>query len=230
MDIRLNAAQYSSVPNGADGFPVLARGMRDGSLSTADFLNLKCMEGRVFQVDVGAFSTGIRGGGAGDAYDQDQPEAFIGIPTGTTMILNRVAISLHTPLLATDADECECLIAVDRAATVTIGTTQTTETALNMRTDNPRSSNCSCYSAATANITNPTLGIELGRKVITGDMNGNPANALWGDFNYVYEPKVKPIIVGPAALYVYWGCTVAAGVPGFAQIQWVEVPSTDITG
>jgi hypothetical protein len=185
------------------------------------------MEGRMFQVDVGAFSTPIVGGGNGTIIDQDQPEAFISVPSGTTIFLNRVAVQCQTPLLATDADEAEILVAVDRAAATTIGTAQTTETALNMRTDNKRSSNCSCYSAATANITNPTLGIELARKVITGDINGTPANALWGELDLVYEPKVKPIIVGPAAVYVYWGGTVATS--GFAQIQWVEVPSTDIT-
>jgi hypothetical protein len=228
VDIRLRASQYSAVPNGADGFPVEARGTRDGSQSTADWLQLKALEGRVFQVDVGALSTPILGGGAGTIIDQDQPEAVISVPTGTTIMPVRIAVQCQTPLLATDADESEILIAVDRAAACPFAGTWTAETALNMRTDNPRTSNCTCKSACTVNETNPTLGIELAHKVITGDMNGTPANALWGTLDLVYEPKVKPIIVGPAAVYVYWGGTVATNA--FAQIQWAEVPSTDITG
>lgn len=227
-DIRLQAAQYATVPNGADGFPVVARAMRDGSLSVADWMNLKNMEGRVFQVDVGAFSTPITGGGAGTVLDADQPEALISIPSGTTMILNRVAVQCQTPLLATDADEAEILVVVDKDVAWDGTGTMTAETPLSIRTDQKRTSNCTAKSAVTGDITvAPTADIELARAVITGDMNGTPANALWGLLDLVYEPVVKPIIVGPAMLVVYWGGTVAT--KGFAQIQWAEVPSTDIT-
>jgi hypothetical protein len=228
MDSRFKAAQYANVANSADGFPVDARAMRDGSLSVADFLNLKNMEGRVFQFDIGAFSTPIVGGGNGTILDADQPEGLLSVPSGTTIILNRVAIECQTPLLATDADECEILVSVDKDVAWDGTGTATAETPISFRTDGKRTSGCTCKSAFTADITTaPTSDIELARKVITGDMNGTPANAIWGQLELVYEPKVPPIIVGPAQVMVYWGGTVATS--GFAQVQWAEIPSTDIT-
>lgn len=228
MDSRFKAAQAANVPNSADGFPVEARAMRDGSLSVADFLNLKNMEGRVFQFDIGAFSTPIVGGGNGTIMDADQPEGLLSIPTGTTVLLNRVAVQCQTPLLATDADESEILIAIDKDIAWDGTGTATAEVAKAFRTDDKIASGCTCKSAFTTDITtSPTSDIEVARKVITGDMNGTPANALWGSLDLVYEPKVPPIIVGPAMVMVYWGGTVATS--GFAQVQWTEIPSTSIT-
>ena len=226
-DIRFRAAQYANVPNTADGFPTEARSTRGGDLSVADWLNLKNMEGRIFQMDVGTFSTPITGGGAGTILDADQPEGVIGVPSGTTIILNRVAVQCQTPLLATDADEAEILVAVDKDICYAGTGTATAETPLALRTDQKRASVCTCKSAFSGDITvAPTSDIELARKVITGDINGTAANALWGVLDLVYEPKVPPIIVGPATVMVYWGGTVAT--TGFAQVQWAEIPSTDI--
>jgi len=228
VDIRGQAAQYGNVQNAADGFTVPLRTMREGSLSVADWLNLKNMEGRVFQVDVGDFSTPIVGGGNGTILDADQPEYAMAVPTGTTIILNRVAVQCQTPLLATDADEAEILVIIDKDIAYAGTGTATAETPLSIRTDQKRTSACTCKSAFTADITvAPTADIELARKVITGDVNGTAVNALWGVLDLTYEPKIPPIVVGPATVCVYWGGTVATS--GFAQIQWTEISSTDIT-
>jgi hypothetical protein len=225
-DIRLRASQYGSVSNGRDGFPVEARGTRDGSASVVDWLNLKALEGRVFQMDIGAFSTQVAGDGT--VLDADRPVGLISIPSGTSILLNRVGVTCKTPLIATDADEAEILVAVDRTQAWDGAGTCAAEVALAIRTDNKRTSTCTCKSAFTADITTtPILGIELARKVITADVNGTAANALWGDLSLDYEPNVRPVIVGPAMVMVYWGGTVA--VTGFGQVQWTEVPSTDIT-
>lgn len=183
------------------------------------------LEGRGFHVDVGAFSTPIVGGGNGTIVDQDQPEGSISVPSGTTIIPIRISVQCQTPLLATDADESEILIAWDQAAAIDAGTS-TSETALKMHDGSGVTSLCTCYGAHTANCTNPTLSVELARKVVTGDMNGTPANALWGVLDLVYEPAVPPIIVGPASLIVYWGGTVATS--GFAQIEWLEFLTADL--
>jgi len=183
------------------------------------------LEGRGFHVDVGAFSTPIVGGGNGTVLDQDQPEAGISVPTGTTIIPIRVHVQCQTPLLATDADESEILIAWDQAAAIDAGTS-TTETALKMHDGSSVTSRCTCYSAFTGNCTNPTLSVELARAVVTGDMNGTPANALWGKLDLLYAPEAVPLIVGPASLIVYWGGTV--GTSGFAQIEWLEYYTADI--
>jgi len=226
-DIRGQAAQDSNVQVAADGFPVPARALRDGTLAGIDWRAIKVLEGKAFHVDVGEFSTPIVGGGNGTVIDLDQPEFCISVPTGKSIMPLRVSIQCQTPLLATDADEAEILLAVDKAAANAGDGTATTETSVNMRTDAPSSSSCTCKSAFTADTTDPVLGVELARKVIVGDMNGTPANALWGVLDMVYEPVAPPVIVGPAAVYGYWGGTVANS--GFAQVEWIEFDSSSVT-
>ena len=226
-EVRGRASQYTAVQAGSDGLPVDARAMRDGTLAGIDWKTIKVVEGRGYHISIGAFTTPITGGGSGTAIDIDQPEGIISVPNGTAIMPLRVHVQCQLPLLATDSDESEVLIAVDRTAVVTIGTTQTTETAYNMRTDNPRTSACSCYSAATADITDPTLGIELAHAVVIGDVQGTAANANWGQLECLYEPVTPLIIMGPACLYVYWGGTVAT--TGFGQIEWLEFNETDFS-
>ncbi|MCK9598827.1 MAG: hypothetical protein M0R06_07310 [Sphaerochaeta sp.] len=177
-------------------------------------------EGKGFHIDIGALSTGITGGGAGTVVDLDQPEGIISVAAGYVLVPLRIQVNCHMPLLATDADECEILIAVDRAAAYAGDGTVTTETAVNMKTGASATSNATCASAATADITDPTLGMELARKVITGDVQGTPATAIWTPLEVLYEPACPPILVGPCAIYIYWGGTVA--VTGFAQVEWLE--------
>lgn len=196
------------------------RSTRDGALFTADWRLAGIMDGRAYMMNVGAFSTPITGGGAGTILDQDQPEGIISVPSGKAIVPVRIHVQCQAPLSVTDNDESEILIAVDRAAAWAGDGTVTTETALNMRTDNPRSSSCSCASAATANITNPTLGIELAHSVMVADVQGTAATVVVTKHELLYEPSVPPIIVGPAAIYLYWGGTVATS--GFAQAVWLE--------
>ena len=221
-DMRLKGTNDLSVTN--EGNWISANALLDGTLVDVPWQQALINKGYGFHVSIGAFSTPITGGGAGTIFDQDQPEGIISVPSGAAIIPVRFHVQCHTPLLATDADEAEILIAVDRTAAYDGTGTVTSETIFNMRTDNPISSVCTSVSAATANVTNPTLGIELAGKRVTGDMNGTPANALWGELECLYEPKFGPVIKGPAAVYIYWGGTVAT--PGFAQLQWIEIPST----
>lgn len=190
-----------------------------------DWKQRAVLQGRGFHVDVGAFSTPI----VGDTtiIDLDRPVGAISVPTGTTMIPIRIHAQCQTPLLATDADEAEILFGVDIAAANTFAeTTHVDETILKMYLGKGTSL-CDAISAQTANMTvAPVIGMELARAVVTGDMNGTPANALWGRLDLLYEPKVSPVLVGPCALYIYWGGTVQ--VSGFAQIEWLEYLSSDI--
>lgn len=201
----------------------------DGALNTMEWRQARIWEGRGFHVSIGAFSTPITGGGAGTVFDQDQPEGVISVPTGTAILPIRIHVACQVPLLATDADEAEILIAVDRlAASNASGSTGTAETVYNMRTDLAASgSNVTATSANTSNITNPTLDLELAHEVITGDVQGTAATALWTPLKLLYEPVAPPLIVGPAALYIYWGGTVAT--TGFAAVQWIEVPTPPTT-
>jgi hypothetical protein len=177
-------------------------------------------EGRGFHVDVGAFSTPIVGGGNGTILDADQPEACISVPSGTSIVPIRVHVQCQNPLIAADNNEIEILLAAD-IASAGGGGTATAETPVCLNTGLSKTSKCTCNSAYTGNATaEPTLGLELARKVKIGDVQGTAANALWGDLELLYEPLGPPKLVGPCALYLYWGGTVATS--GFAQIEWLE--------
>jgi len=184
-------------------------------------------DGKGFHVDVGAFSTPVAGGGASAVIDLDRPRGLISVPTLTTIIPIRVSVQCQTPLLATDADESEILVGVDITQVWDAAGAATAETALKMKVSHTNTSACTCKSIFTGNITtSPVLGMELARTVLTGDVQGTAANALWGKLDLLYEPLTSPIITGPAMLLVYWGGTVAT--TGFAQIEWIEYTTTDL--
>jgi hypothetical protein len=191
-----------------------------------DWKQRAVLQGRGFHIDIGAFSTPI----VGDTtiIDLDRPIAAVAVPSGTSIFPIRVHAQCQTPLLATDADEAEILLGVDiTAANNFAETTHTNETALKMYLGHSVSSSCDCISAQTADMTvAPIIGMELARSVITGDINGTAANALWGKLELLYEPKALPLLVGPCTMYLYWGGTVQ--VSGFAQIQWLEYLSAEI--
>lgn len=204
-----------------------ARATRDGTLYAAPWVQALVLEGRAFHFDVGTFSTPIVGGGAGTIIDLDQPEAVLSIPSGTSIMPLRISVQCQPPLSATDNDEIEILVAVDRTAAAVADGTKTAETIFNLRTDNPASSLCTATSAYTADVTDPTLGIELARRVSLADVQGTAATVVVREFtlDYPLPGQHAPIIVGPASLWVYWGGTVATS--GFAQIEWAEFDTSD---
>jgi hypothetical protein len=215
-----------------DGSAIRQYGSRRGEAYGMDWVQAAILEGYGFVANVGALSTPVVGGGNGTIVDLDQPEFGMIIPAGKTIVPIRIAIQLTTPLAATDADEVEAVGYVDvTAATVAAaldGTWTTTTTPTNMRIAlvNRNSSDCTVKSGCTADTTDPTESIDLFHMQLTADMNGTPANAMWNRPELVYEPKNPPYIVGPASMFIHWGGTVA--VSGFAQIFWLELPSTQL--
>lgn len=209
-------------PDGAMGALRLSR---KGELFTAGWLQAAIFEGKAFTATVGAFSTPVAGGGAAAILDIDRPRVAISVPSGKAILPYSVKVQCQVPLLATDADESEILLGVDKDVAAVAGTS-TTETPLNLRTDSAEVSGCTCTSIHTADLsTAPTVDFELDRAVITGDMNGTPGfAAFWTPLKLDYQPCVVPLIVGTATLLVYWGGTVAT--TGFAQVTWVELNSS----
>ena len=216
----------STSPQGLDA-------SRAGELYTYDWKQRRIAEGYGYIVTVGAFSTPIVGGGNGTIIDLDQPECIINVEDGKVLVPLRFHVQTQQPLLATDSDETEILIAVDRTAKWVVDGTYTAETAFNLRTDNPNSFTGTVGSAFTADMLATTgadavLGIELARSVNVGDVNGTPGFAAFNTkHELLYEPINPPMIVGPAAIYVYWGGTVATS--GFAQLAFLELPDSEIS-
>lgn len=188
-------------------------------------------------VTVGAFSTGIVGGGAGTVLDQDQPELAIGVPPGYTIRPIRIHAQVQTGLVAADNDENEALVAVDVYGLWQGDGTSTAETPQNLRTDLKGGSACRVGSAFTGNMTTtrtdntsaaPILDLELARTVQTVDiiLATGGDGTLMKELNLLYEPMIPPYIVGPATVLVYFGGTVAT-IGGFIEAAWVEGRSED---
>jgi hypothetical protein len=172
---------------------------------------------------VGALSTPIVGGGNGTILDLDQPEFGISIPSGYTCIPLRLHVAAQIALLAADSEESEILIAADVAAKWAGDGTVTTGVPKNMRSNVSAACPLSTFSAATGDITDPVLGHELAHAVKIGDVQTAVGTTLT-DLVLLYEPTRPPIFIGPAAIYGYWGGTVAAS--GFANLDFLAVPST----
>lgn len=217
-------ANTENVSLSSEGLWTAQRGTKDGSSFTADFKLGAVMAGQGFHMTVGALSAPIVGGGAGTIVLLAQPEAIISVPLGTSMMPLRIHVQCETPLIAVDDNESEIIIGVDGGKAYDGTGTKVTEVAFNMLTNKADDgAACSVFSAVTANMTAAVLDMELARAQIVADVQGAVANALWGKLDLLYEPKTPPIIVGPAALYVLWGGTVATS--GFAQLQFIEFDS-----
>ena len=209
--------------------------LRDGPPArSVDWRQRAIVSGYGGHVSIGALSAPITGGGAGTVYDPEQPEGVLSASVNYTLVPLRITVQCQVPLLAADADESEILVAADRLAAWPGTGTRTDEPIYNMFTNGgPLAATGSqvpgvvAASAFTGDTATPTLDMELDRSVITGDVQGTPASALWTPLGLLYEPVVPPFIVGPAAIYIYFGGTVATS--GFAQCQFLCIPNRELS-
>jgi hypothetical protein len=223
--VRRNAGSLTSAdgtaPEGLDA-------SRYGELFQGpNYIERRSLAGKAFVVTVGAVSTPIQGGGAGTVIDPEQPELRICIPANTICIPTRIVVTLKTPLAATDSDIIESFIGIAQGVDAT--GSGTAETIQNKRGDLlATGSNATVTSAMTGDAITPTIHTEIEHLLLTADMNGTPANAMWNAPKMVYELKsgMAPYLIAGASgatLYVYWGGTVATS--GYCTVEWVEFPS-----
>lgn len=221
LDTVLKAKDFSATPVDAE-----VRSLFSSALS-ANWRQAMVARGFGWHTDVGAFSTPAAGGGAAAIIDQDRPNLLVSVPTGWVLVPLRVHVACQIPLTAADSDESEILIAADIAAAAAGITTQTVvETPTNMRSNVTSGCPFITYSTLSANITNPTLGLELGHAVKTAEYQTD-VGRNWTDLALLYEPLRPPFIVGPACLYVYYGGTIAT--TGFINADFLAVPSSLVT-
>ena len=199
---------------------------------TAWTINDLIARGYAYHITIGAFSSPITGGGAGTIIDQNQPEGVVSVPGGYTLIPIRFSAQCQVPLLATDSDEVEILLALDSTADWAGDGTATAESPLNLAKmgfapEKGDGAPLQVASAFSADMTRrgggePTLDMEIARKVKIGDVQGVAATSFWTALELLYEPLHPPYFNGPCALYLYWGGTVAT--TGFAQMDVAVVP------
>ena len=222
--IKGNARQTSSVQHVSEGADVYLKMLRDGSMATTDAIQALIYEGLGYMTFEGVLSTPAAGGGVAAVVDADRPNLTLGIPDGYTMLLFRLHGQALTPLLATDADESEMVLGVHVGTKITVAAA-TALTPRNLKTGLGSGSQIDAQKTHSTNIaTSPTLEMELAHAIAVGDMNGIPANALWGYLDLLYEPRYVIPIKGPSTVIFYRGGTVAT--TGFTQAFWIEAPST----
>lgn len=222
VDVALKLTDYAATPA-----EVSLRSLLGGAL-VADWRQALIARGYGWNVTVGGFRSGtdtaITGGGAGTIMDLDQPEFGISVPSGYTLIPHEFHIQVRPGLQTTDSHVTDILVAVDRTAAYAGDGTVTSETALGLRTNVTSGCPATCFSAATADITDPVLDIELIRSTKLTDVQGTAATVNLMDHVVDYVPQFPPLVVGPGAIYGYWGGSIAA--VGFAQLNFIVIPSS----
>ena len=227
MDVR-------NILRSLSGGDIQQRGSIFGSAMVSHELHQMIAQGMGRVVTVGAFSTGIVGGGVGTVLDAQQPELAIAIPGGVTIRPLFCHIQVQPGLIATDLDENEAVLSVDVLGMWTGDGTFTSEQPVNMRTDLGRGSICRVGSAFSGNMTTtnaagtaaaPVRDLELDRVVETVDISSAVAVNVH-QLTMKYQPEYPPMLVGPATVLVYFGGTVA-NIGGFCQLGWVEGRNED---
>lgn len=218
VDAVVKGMSYDSTPVETDLKVLL------GGMVNADWRQALIARGFGWNVTVGTGVTPIQGGGAGTVFDLDQPEFGISIPSGYTCIPYEFHIQALPGLQTTDSHVTDIIVAADLTAAYAGDGTVTTETPRNLRTNTSGNCPLTCFSAATADITDPVLTFDLARRSILTDVQGTAATVNLNQLALDYEPRNPPFIVGPAAIYGYWCGSIATN--GYAQLNFIAIPST----
>ena len=129
-----------------DGQFLAVRGSRDGAPIVMDWKLAMAMEGRVFHAGAGIDLTPITSA----AFDQDQPDFWLSVPSGTTILPLRVEVAVLSAEEGTDG-----AFVIDRvtaAPSTSAGAAPDTVITCT-RTDLPRTSNVTARQLADANLT-----------------------------------------------------------------------------
>ena len=219
-------AQQNSPALAAEGpnSKVPWRGTRDGLGMTIGWKEALVKEGRVFQITVGAVAAGVLGGGAGTVIDQNQPEFGISVPNGTALILLEAWIGFGTDLNAA-GEVAQAMIWADTAAAWAADGTTTEEIPANLISSGGVGNVATAFSAATGDITTPTESRLLA--VAAWGASGPTTGGGPGNYTLHYVADVPEILMGPCAIYGYWGATGAA--TGWATVKFAQVPEARYT-
>jgi len=222
--LKLKARQTSAISTASEGADVYARGLRDGTILTAEWILAQTIRGRLMCAQAGLLTTAITWT-ATATNDQTKPAMFIDVPSGTTIF--PLEISLYMEAYGSDA-LFECA-AMTGTGGVSAGGTAMAIT--NMRTDAPYSTNCTATSditggtACTANISSFwATGLQMTATIASAD-DASPRQESLHVWRYK-DSGYCPIVVGAGQLMVTQGSQAGTG---FGKIIFIEVPTTEIT-
>ena len=194
----------------AEGLYVDLAASRQGATITLDQLLAWAIDGRTFHAQQGDAGTLVDF--AETAYDEDQPQFALRVPTG------RIVIPLSLIVTFQDQAGTDTHV-VWSTATNDIGNgTSTAATVSAMRRDAPHSSGCTARSLYTANATAATGLIEIARFLDPFVAAAGTMKRL--DWN-IRTAAAIPILVGPATLQMHTFATGTAPA-GFGEYVWAE--------
>jgi len=194
--------------------PALGRG---GALVVSDLIGEATLRGRTFHAQQGDAATLVDF--VETAYDEDQPQFALRVPTGVTVIPLSLIVTMQDQA-GTDNH------IVWSTATNDIGNgTSTGLTVTPMRTDQPHQSQCTARSLYTANATAATGLIEFARFVdpFAAASTAPRPRYAWN----IREAAAIPVLVGPATLQAHIVAT-TDGPQGFGEYVWLEAPTPNL--
>lgn len=205
---------YSAHPDGTAG---AIRLNRRGEIVTNDFIQQAILDGRGFNFANIAPDTLITGS---TSYTNSDPCLLVTIAEDTTMI----PFYLHIGIEDAGSTDNHITIGFDTADLYVSGGGTAGSTVNNLRSDAPVTSLTTyAKNGATAIvITDPGAG----ERIIYHHINPfqDEADKLY-EINW--EPRVCPVLVGPASFFVY---VYGASAPTFEySLQWIEIPTVSVT-
>jgi len=224
-DLRVKTGTSAVVYGDNDTTPVDVRATRDGAMFTVPWLTGLALEGRCFGINVGADTTPLA---FTAGFTATKPEAYITVPTGTTIIPVLIEVAMED---TSSISVIDCVATLSAVIDTSPGGNSLT--IHNMRTDKPRKSLCTATSIVTTG-TAPYTGnfLEFWRGTAGVVPDGyNSATAQTSELNSktswcVSDALAPPVIVGPGSLSVW--CSLADGTTGWIIVIWAEVPSNSI--
>lgn len=212
-DMYVVAATTTAVQRVSEGANIRARGLRDGTLGVADWLELLAAEGRIFTAGFGSVATPL----TFLATAALRPDAWLRVPSGTTILPLLAWAGLVTDAgTATNIDLRIC----DNDVGNGTSTAATTGPITNKTNSTNVTSAVVARHLATADVTTETNPRTILRIAFPGATNLGETGlrATRADMGF-------PVLVGPASLQMYIAATTTQAT-GYAGFSWAEVPST----
>lgn len=200
---------------GVDNSWLGARGLRDGSLVTASYIEALAAEGRVYSANMGTVTTPI----TFLITAANRPDAWIRVPSGTTILPLKISVAIEA--MAGTATEIDVRIAQNDIGNGTSSAADVGPRA--HRTDAPFGvGNCTARQLATGDTTAETNPLSVYRKeYILANAAGEDAKGI--EINR--EMMGYPVLVGGASWEVFVAATTTQAT-GFVVMTWAELPST----
>ena len=214
-DVLIRRGKPSSL---ATGTPQVAGANSFGASQVDDQFTRWLLEGRCFTSFVGSGST--EAAFAKSAYDEDQPQMVLRVPSGTTVFPLGASVSI-------EAQEDINLHVIIGFTQNDIGNgTSTDQTIIPMKTDGGGSA-CTVRNLYTGNSSTLTNVAELHRWNEPSDPAANAA-APGRNYHWGIRTHEVPLLVGPASLIFWIIVETGTDAEGYATVNWAEFPSAEL--